>query len=476
MKESQWVVAAVLLAALVFVVVFASQWLGTGNQTGGPIEPPTLPPKLTLLAEPFDPKTATQLEVEDQTDQGRHDFFLVNDHKETIKVGLNRTSCKCSGVDIYLLPGDGTKWVASEFALLRGTAPGGPLNALASHIGVLGLMEREGVKHEMLSKNESIDVAPGGLCWARLHFKPRAGVAQTLTAELWCEDPNAPPIVLGTKVLAYEAYKVRPNFRVGTLKEEELRARDGVTRYIEVWSSTRPTFEVKARRVSIRSSTGADPCTVGTPVPMTPRELNDLARILEAEASSLVPTMRGPVVGGYRIPVNFKLVSADGKVPFEVGPFHRRVQVECEGLPGPAEGKSVLILGRVAGLIEIGDEPNSSEVRLGLFRRSRGANGLVTLSAGEAGVKIEFDREKTPKYLSAVVPKEPEVAKRKGVPYRWFWRVEVKALPNTVVGEFPRRDNVEYEDSAVYFRAVRKDGKVVPVRVVVSGSATESGR
>jgi hypothetical protein len=472
MKESQWVIAAVLLAALVFVVVFASQWLGTGAQRGGGTEPPPLPPKLALLGEPFDPKTAPLLEVEELTDKGHHDFYLLNDTKEPIKVGLNRTSCKCSGVDIYVLRGDGAKWVKSEAWALAGAGAGGPLNALGSYLGMVGLMEREGSKHEMLNKTESIAVAPGGLCWASLHFKPRAGVEQSLTAELWCEDPNAPPIVLGTRVHAYEAFKVRPTATVGTLKEEDLRA--GVTRYIDVWSSTRRTFDVKARRVSIRTSTGADPCTVGTPIPLTRKQLQELDALVRAEG--LPANMKGPVVGGYRIPVTFRLVSEDGKVPFEVGPFYRRVQVECPDLPGPTEGKTVLLLGRVAGLIEIGDDPNTSEVRFNSFPRSRGTASHITLSAGEPGVKIEFDEKKTPKYLSADVPKKPEVATRRGVPYRWFWKVEVKVVPNGALGEFPRRDNAEYEDAAVYFRAIRKDGKVVPVRVAVSGSATLDGK
>jgi hypothetical protein len=387
---------------------------------------------------------------------GYHDFWFVNEQEQAVKAGLDRAAprCKCSRVELTVLPPERrTRALAAE-AALRGVAAAGRWQALLAGPGLYAALQR-GLEPVELKQREETTVPAGAIGWVRLGWDGRRLGPDRLSAVLWVGNPERPPTTLGAVIFVHDPVKVENELPVGTLSNDELPR----TVSIVAWSSTRPRLNLAARVNGTRSS-ARDPFEVGRPQPLTSKELAELEKSVNTAQPS---GQAGPVLCAYRIPVTLRKVSADGSTPFDIGPFVRWVVV------GEAdESLTVRVFGRVRGLVEVRGESTSGMVSLSVFLRSRGKKVKVMVQSDAQGLTLKFDRARTPAFLAARLGAPERVGMRGR-----SWTLEIEVLPERALGMFPRREDPLYEDSAVYLEA-RQEGKPTrPIRIPVVGTANE---
>jgi hypothetical protein len=470
MKQSQWIVAVLILAVMVFAVTFSMNYLG------GPSKPPSpdgqsggIGRELLFAMKAFPPPapdgTTMALQREDRS-TGAVDYWFHNPEAEPVKLGLQRKSCKCAAVEAFILPEDGALRLAVEAAALCGVAAGGPLGALAFHERGLASIQ-EGVRPtELMQQAESVEVPGGAIGWVRLRYHGERAGPQALGANLWMDsqDTNGKSASLDLRLVFLEPVRVRPLLQVETLRDQDLAK--GVTRYIECWSSTRSSLDLKAKVAVPRGHPDGDPFLVGQPEPLDEANRRRLENQNNAAGAGATPleNLAGPVLCAYRIPVTLLAVAPDGKTPFDLGPFRRRVLIECR--QPPTEPKSVVVVGRVRGLVDLGsDDDGAGEITFESFRSSQGKRGSLGLHTDVPGLKLEVDRTRTWQFLNVNAVPKPAAGGRQS----WLLRVEVKP---GVRGNFPRKDDPQYEDCAVYLNATAPGQKPRAIRIAVRGTAS----
>jgi hypothetical protein len=263
------------------------------------------------------------------------------------------------------------------------------------------------------------------------------------------------PTTLKTHVLLLDPIRVKrdrpdapPMVVVPTLNVRELPR----TVAIYCWSSTRTAFKVKAESAVTRARAGSDPFEVGTPQALGPAE----CALLEEEIKN---NEGGRVLAGYRIPVKLK-------EDFDLGPFHRGVRLSGDD----GEEIQVGVTGVVVGDVTVGGV-DAGVIQFGAFDRTRGSREeTVTLESDvprEELKKVELDRARTPGFLDVRLH-DPDAKPAEG---HRTWRMEVKVLPNRARGLFPRGDDPDYRDCAVYLRTVGRTPR--SIRVPVTGTAND---
>src|SRR5262245_15308776 len=112
MKPAQWTGAVFALAAMVFVITFAMNYLGgRDNNSVQPTGPTARLNSLTFSAEEFPaqpqatplPVATKRLNCEVKKPE-EHDFWFVNENAEPVAVGLKSKSCRCSHAELYVVP------------------------------------------------------------------------------------------------------------------------------------------------------------------------------------------------------------------------------------------------------------------------------------------------------------------------------------------------------------------------------------
>ena len=281
---------------------------------------------------------------------------------------------------------------------------------------------------------------------------------------MWFDNPTTGKT--GTMTVAlyfHEPLRVVNTLRIRPLRDKEIEG--GVRDSIIVWSSTRDSLEIEAISPPTRGSAQSDPFVVGKPERMTPAEMFALAKANNDGSASMSEVTRGAVQCAYRIPITLLAMAADGKTPFDIGPFRRTVTISSPDVTG--EAKSVLVLGRVPGVIRLGNDDEEGGVNFRNFPRHRGKTESITLEAHDPGVKLSFDRKRTSPFLDAEL--EPVTPAPVGLQ---VWVLRAKVLPDKVDGHFPRTKDPLYEDSAIYLNVESPGKPLGSIRVPVSGRAT----
>ena len=465
MKQSQWILAAFVMAGIISITTVAMSYLGGRRE-------PTVDPAIRSLQEiVFYERIALPfgiLEREERT-RGHVDYWFYNPHEGTVQVGLQRKSCKCGSVELFVLPEDRRPWVAQTAGAACGVGCFGPMNAVALSVSALHHIQNGVEGTELLSKAEKAAVPAGQLGWARIGWSDRTG-KQNLEATLWYDDPAAGKTgTLNLALFFHEPFRVRSNLALGVFKEAALEK--GVSASVLVWSSTRPSIRLEAEADKTRNSASTDPFIVGKPVPLTPDEYRALNRANNEGTPSLSEDTRGSILCAYRIPITLQAMAPDGKTPFDIGPFSRRVIISSPDTN--VEPKSVVVTGRVRGIVEIGEEADGGRINFNDFPSSRGKVESVNLVCYDEKVELAFDRERTSRFLDAeLIPVSPPPA---GVLAAWTLRAKV--LPLQAGGAFPRPKDPLYEDSAIYLKIASPGEPRKPprsVRIPVTGRA--SGR
>jgi hypothetical protein len=485
MKQAQWAGAVVVLAAMVFAITFAMNYLGGsgGGDKGISVEEK----KVNQLR--FDvPVAPIGLPLECEANNKRtyhHDFWFKNENAEDARIGLARVSCeRCiRSVQLHILPGKAVERLTAFYAGMVGRLSGAgmvarlsgpmlPLAAWAADLPVEVAARRaaqEGVEgHELMHKEAPVTVPAGAIGWVRLNWIGESVGPQALTAVLWADERGGPKTDVQVRVMFQKALRVRaPQLYLATLRDENLGGK-GHTVEIVCWSSTRPRFGLKAEAPGREH--GADPFTVGKPVRLKPAELAALEAHNNRPKADV--SERGRVLSGYRVPITLKRMAADGKTPVPLGPFRRGVILKMSD-DEDVEHVRIDVSGRVVGLVEVeGDEGTLSFDAP--FKRSDGAKAKTTLRSS-AVAELRLDRERTKKAAPFLRVDEKLLATPETDGDGQTWTLRVTIPPNEARGQFPRSEDPDYEDSAIYLKA-RPKGKKQPertIRIPVVGVALE---
>jgi hypothetical protein len=207
----------------------------------------------------------------------------------------------------------------------------------------------------------------------------------------------------------------------------------------------------------------ADPFEVSAPERLSPEETLELER--ENNPAKAVPGEKsyGRVLCAYRIRVSLREVARDGKTPFDIGPFYRRVTISDPDIPG--EPKQVIVQGLVRGIVEIG---NDGEINFTTFRSSQGKKVTLSLQSTVPGLTLSFDEKRTSKFLVVNLRKADAT-----IDGQQSWTLDVSVPPDKVFGTFPRPDHPLYEDSAVYLKASSPGKPDRAIRISVQGTANQ---
>jgi hypothetical protein len=463
MKQSQWAIAAIVLAALVFVVTFAMNYLGGRQAVVKRIETSAGGGEIRFFwnEAPIGVMHGG-LDGEEKL-AGSFDFWFHNDQSAPVQVGVERTSCKCTAIELFVLPEVASRQLACEAATLVGIGFLGRVSVFARYWADLPRIQgTAGTPHELMRGAESVAVPSNAAGWVRMRWQGERAGAQALSATLTFDGKDSgKTAILRTRVFFHEALRVRPELRVGVLREEDLVKE--VKQEIVCWSSTRKDLHLEVKNAG-RNNPNSDPLVIGKPEKLSVEDTRKLEKENNLGKNAGAELTYGQVMCAYRIPVTLKAVAADG-TPFDVGPISRRVTLSCTDIS--SEPKQVTIHGRVRGLVEIGNDEDGSEINFTIFPRSHGKSAKVNLQSEVPAMKLEFDRMRTPSFLDAKLSPPITAAGRQ----TWALRAMVK--PGQASGVFPRREDPLYEDSAIYIKAIVPGKPVRWVRIAVQGTASE---
>jgi hypothetical protein len=464
MKTSQWIGALAALVAVIFLSTFAINYIGPtksdGPTTTSGEDVATLEFLHTAYPNLSGGVMVGSLDCE-HNKPGHQDYFFRNPNEEPVKFGAVSKSCKCQGVDVYLLP--------EGYTPRPGITPPNP--AVAGAVGGLGRaaaatltrrgeseeeLEAKAVSHTALNPDDprtEITVPPHRIGWVRMKWTGEKAGAQLLTIKLWIHHPGSGlDVNLERRANFLEPILVaETEQRVGNLRPGDLPKEFSFL----VTSATRKSFKI-TRAQAVRAASlpaESDAFVVGEPVPLSPEECIKATREIK----------QWLVQSGYRIPVTLRKVAPDGKTPFEVGRFRRRVEVTTDAFDKPV---SMTYLGTVQGDFQVTGVDESGGVNFGPFRRGSQQPRRVTVRGGGPGMKLELDKRRIPEYLEAKLTEQPPGP---GSLSR-SWELEIKILPSAY-GSFPRDDDPVYQDSAIYLRPVGQSQQ--SYRVEVRGDATD---
>ena len=100
----------------------------------------------------------------------------------------------------------------------------------------------------------------------------------------------------------------------------------------------------------------------------------------------------------------------------------------------PGDPKQVTVTGRVRGDIDIGNDENG-EINFSSFPGRTGKRMTISLQSDVPGLTLEFDRKRTPEFLTAVLGK-PEKINGEA---RQVWSLRAEVIPGKMWGSSPPR-------------------------------------
>jgi hypothetical protein len=469
MKSAQWM-AVLILALMVGGISFVSVYLGDRGPENADSTPTASSPSLRFpiksFPREFAPDFVEKLQTTEVGQTGYQDYWFVNDSGQEVLVGLNGKGCTCSEVEITVAP---PSWLPFLLSSAVVTALQQPPRGL-DNLTVLAATCDRAYQFPELPKAETTvltrelaataKVPAGAVGRVRLSWHQDQVKPLRTYADLWMGQRGGNANArLETTVRISMPLEVNKELAIHAISERELeKMPKGLRGWIVCFSLTRPVFHIKAELLhDFPQAAQADPVEVGEPIPLSSA---DLRRLEKPE------TMQGlTALSGYRIPVTVRARAKDG-TPMEWGRFHRVVQLSS---PDPGiDPVQIQVTGEVVGEISIaGDEGGT--INLGPFLRRHGIRRAINLETDERGIELELDTRRQPKFLNVELKGPLETSGHRS------WVLEVEVPPNAARGEFPRSDNPDYRDSAIYVKT--KDGKAGPslrsIRIPVKGVANE---
>src|SRR5579871_690880 len=104
MKTSQWIAALVALMVVVFLVTFFTNFVGKSSSVDEDVSATEDLPTLTFFERTYPYRGAFDNGEQEHRRPGHQDYWFVNNNDEPVRVGAVSKSCKCQGVEVYVLP------------------------------------------------------------------------------------------------------------------------------------------------------------------------------------------------------------------------------------------------------------------------------------------------------------------------------------------------------------------------------------
>ena len=316
MKQSQIVVSIVLLAAMVFGITFALNYIGNSGTTGSGTsigDPPALNNLALTFGENFYPPEGIPYKEQEYGQSGYQDFWFVNPHDKPVAIGLEGTSCTCAEVHVYMV---GPDWTARRSALLAGQLAGQAAGVLSALPLAMALEEDPELKSLAkaapvlpLTKTDTITVPPHKVGWVRLGWtaiQPGQTPVKNLGASVWMGQKGSGKAVLQVNVHYGKAFEIASKDRDQWLGELSPSALP-VHRTFLCWSVTRSTMDLKAQMISLRGRPDLDPFVVGAPQALSVQECRSLEEEFRKVAVQTNQALEAyHVLCAYRIPVTLR--------------------------------------------------------------------------------------------------------------------------------------------------------------------------
>jgi hypothetical protein len=437
----QWVLVAVVLACVVFGITYLK--MNSGSTDSGKPAPP--PPSTAQEAKLYFPQKIGHAELKSTAGAeweyrvpGHFDFWFESIDDAPIPLGLASQSCKCTKVEIALASDEWKKWSDSTYRWL--------------------LPEPDRNWQALPVDDPGVVVPPHAQGWVRINWKMESVGPHMLKVQVWANGKESPTprIELNVPVLAVAPAMMEEKTKdIGVLTTDQRE-----TNPVEFicWSATRPDFAVTPVE-------GNDPFLVLTmPVALTYEERKRMSERIKSR-----------VLCAYRIQVVVRDRLEDGR-PIELGPFQRKavLQIVGEKLPlldDDKEPLKLILTGRVKGTVIVLAPEGPDQIEMGnkgYFDANFGDVKEATVESRNTDLTLALDKERTASFLKVDV-REPKIVA--GVK---TWSVRVEVPGKKAAGEFPREDNPDYRDSAVYLKmtdAKKPDDKPRLLRIPVSGKA-----
>jgi hypothetical protein len=469
MKSAQWI-AVLVFALMVGGVSFVSVYLGgqapDSADSSLPVASASLNFPFKSFPREFAPQWVENMQTTEVGQTGYQDYWFVNDSGQDVLVGLNGKGCTCSEVEITVAPPSWMSYLIRSAVVSALQQPPRGLDNLtilaAAYDRAYQFPELPNAETTVLTRELSATAkVPAGavgrvrLSWHQDQVKPLRTYA-----DLWMGERGGNANVrLETSVRISLPLEVNKELTIPAITERELeKLKKGQRGWIICFSLTRPAFHIQAELLHEYPWTAqSDPVEVGDPVPLSSETLRRL--------ENREPMQGLTALSGYRIPVIVRAKAKDG-TPMEWGRFQRVVQLSS---PDPGINPvQIQVTGEVIGDISIaGDEGGT--INLGPFLRRNGTHHQINLETDEKGIDLELDKTRMPKYLDVTLSPPQETGGHRS------WVLRVKVPPNAARGEFPRADNPDYRDSAIYVKTKgKKSGTSLrSIRIPVKGVANE---
>jgi hypothetical protein len=437
-RTTQWVGAVLILAAMVFGLAFAMNYLDQGPSRR-PVAKGPAGPRLEFKA-PVYPLPGQPPLVCEHQQQGFHDFWFSNPSDKDLTFGLRSVSSEDSRGKSSNVNGKGLR---VELYRVPGMSPADvpPKED-----------KQEAAARELAAKLEALPLTPEeprtvpgkASGWLRLHWDGQQlhwdadrPEPRPLKVVLWMDHPQDDmPAQLAVQVIVVRPLLVQKDVPLGTLEVRSLPR----SWPMYCFSATRPELRLEAEVEHRGRPKSADPLEVASVERLSDAECRKWEQAEPKRGSSL------PLRCGYRVTVKLRDVSPDGTTPLELGPFRRTVRLTCAGTD---VAERVVLTGLVVGDVTVGG-PNAG----GVVDVGQGATAKVSLQSDVPGLELEVDAARTPECLEVKLEK-PEVAPSG----HRTWRLVVKVRPGTVSGPLPG-------DCAVYIKRKGEGGRTIRVPVV----------
>jgi hypothetical protein len=464
MTTSKWIGSLAVMMFLVFGVTYILNYVGPAPQS----DDTTSDDSNTTLPVLNFPTMTYPISVNgvwigrselEYRKPGYQDYWFSNENDVKVKIGAISKSCKCQGVEVFILP-EGKK----------PRLPNPPLSPTwAAGLGLLGRSalqqfadesesnkDLEAIAEQVITLNPDkpsaaeVEIPPHRYGWVRMKWTGEKAGKMNLTATFWMHHPGSGPELTLQRLANFvdPVTTVLTDNAIGALELRELPR----TLWFEVWSSTRKSFKItKAEAIrAVGLSARSDAFSVGEPVALT-----------DAMCARTAAKHKCAVLSAYMIPVTIQSSAPDGSL-CEIGNFRRRIEVQTDALDSPLPWT---FSGVIRGDFRVTNVDDSGSISFGSFRRdSMPPPRFVYIQSETPDLKLELESNRVPEYLSAKLVKESAA----GDPVN-TWKLEIGVLPRAY-GRFPRDDDPAYRDSAVYIHTIGKTPEQ-RIRVSVRGDA-----
>jgi hypothetical protein len=414
-KRRLSVTQVLVLGVVVVLVVFAGTYISIRIGGGGAVQPkvlqppPAAPAQLTFAEKkwPDDPANPDATAVWERHKKGHHNFWFDGTGDAPVEVWLNTKNCKCTDVEIGLLPEEMRN--AGKDERERVAAKDG--------------LEWHSIK---LNETKGFTVPPHRAGGVRLTWDSEKEDKQTLVAELRTKsgEVTGEPVSLRLGLDMVPAFLVTPedNMREGPHTADvslgTIGAGDSRTVNLIAWSCTRDQFGLNVQPPE-------DPCVrCGKPMPLDTDECKKLATQAQK-----------PVLSAYRVPVTVSERTEDG-TQFDMGRFRRLVKFT--GDPG-TDLFTVTLIGTVQGEVTIGSAEDRGVIDLKSFERHNGISQSISLTAADG--KLELEVENCPDFMKAELEEVKPGPQATGLLGK-TWTLKVTVPPDALAGAVPPHTSV----------------------------------